>query len=636
MQCKARGLSCSFYKDGSLEVDSNEERHSSFMSQEPSTSKKQPNQLSESAIFFSESTDENHTKLKRKGPMLESRVSNMLACLGDVLKKTPSMSEKNLLDKLWPPAGSFGNFITWTVEPPLPTRYSGSIEMPSAKIQRALLDVFFKTKHQVLLCIIPSYFYEQLEVKGLFITPLILNAIYALSARFVNLPDCPKPDIFYHRARRLLDDFMDVPRTSTVVSAYLLSLYEPSADVYRPGSYHCRHWEFSGLAFRMCIELGLYDENNIDPALTDVEKEQRRRIFWACYDLDKFYSGGWERPWMIQSSFTRTRLPAPLPEESIEEQLNLRILIYKIKFTHMIEKDLELKNQNRSCLSGFSEENISQEDICLVFTTHFNRYIEFFYSLPTEMMWTPTVNVSISDILQLPKPLPTIAHFHLYFHVVLVELLTKIPANDSNRHQLRVAAATITQLSYYLCQEPSHIIKLDFIAHTLIHAIKIHMLYLEGPDDVSVRQGWLLFYRSIYCLQQLSKYVNIPNCQKFLQQVYHVYGIDMSEPFLNPNGPFERETDTNAFENQPEVFQDLTVGYLGPIFQYHQPPAYMQSSLWPPSKPSINTDVIVPSQLNKSPDNILRRQVIDAQTQQSKTSIYPSQDDYDKTMNSYL
>ncbi|CAO3678562.1 unnamed protein product [Rhizopus stolonifer] len=146
MQCKARGIACSFYKDGSLETDSDETSQSQSKVKETSTSKKiasQPCQSSEQAIFFSENANENHTKLKRKGPMLESRVSNMLACLGDVLKKTPSVDGKKLSEKLWPPAGSFGNFITWTNEPPLPSRYSGSIEMPSAQFSWHLLTISF-------------------------------------------------------------------------------------------------------------------------------------------------------------------------------------------------------------------------------------------------------------------------------------------------------------------------------------------------------------------------------------------------------------------------------------------------------------------------------------------------------------
>ncbi|KAG1473482.1 hypothetical protein G6F56_000928 [Rhizopus delemar] len=569
--------------------------------------------------------------------MLESRVSNMLACLGDVLKKTPSVDGKKLSEKLWPPAGSFGNFITWTNEPPLPSRYSGSIEMPSAQIQLSLIDNFFRTKHQVLQCIIPSYFYEQLKVKGLFITPLLLNAIFALSARFVDIPDCPKADIFFHRAKRLIEDFMDVPRISTVISAYLLSLYEPSADVYRPGSYHCRHWGFSGMAFRMCIELGLYDENNVDPALTTVEKELRRRVFWACYELDKFQSSGWERPWMIQRTFARTRLPTPLPEENAEERFNLKVFVQKIKFSNIVEHDLELKNQNRSCLSSFSEENTSQEDVCLIFTTHFNKYIDFFYSLPTDMMWTPVTTIAIKDILQLPKPLPVVAHFHLYFHVILIELLTKIPANDSNRHQLRIAAATITQLSYYLCQEPSHIIKLDFIAHTLIHAIKIHMLHLEDPDISVVQQAWFLFYRCIYCLQQLNKYATIPNCQKFLQQVYHVYGMDMSAPYLDPNELHEKRPNMMNFENS-ETFADYSTKDTAPIFQHHQPPSYIQNDLWSlpkPILPTVNQEVTVPSQLNKLQDDIFGRWPDNNNTERQKPNAYLAQDNYNEIINNY-
>ncbi|KAG0748395.1 hypothetical protein G6F57_005531 [Rhizopus arrhizus] len=622
----ARGIDCSFYKDGSLEADMDGTMNQKFnekMIKEPIKHNSLP---SEQAIFFSEQIDENHAKLKRKGPMLESRVSNMLACLGDVLKKTPSTDGTKLSEKLWPPAGSFGNFIVWTAEPPLPSRYSGSIEMPSAEIQMALIDSFFQTRHQVLQCMIPSYFYEQLKVKGLFITPLLLNAIYALSARFANIPNCPKPDIFFHRAKRLIEDFMDVPRLSTTIAAYLLSLYEPPADIYRPGSHHCRQWLFSGMAFRMCLELGLYDENNVDPNLSLVEKELRRRVFWSCYCLDKLQSTGWERPWMLRHTFVRVHLPSPLPEENKQEQFNIKVFVQHIKFTIIIEQDLELKNKNRSSLSRYSEENTTQQDICSLFTDHFNKCIDFFYSIPTDMQWIPRTATTIKDILQLSKPTPIVAHLHMFFHILLIDLLTKIPATDVNRPQLRIAATAITQISYYLCQEPSYILKLDYIAHALINAIKIHMLYLED-DDISVaEQAWLLFYRSIYCMQQLVKYVVIPNCHKFLQQVYHVYGMDLSD--FDPNEPSTKRQKSSSIYNNNDSRQKSFTNYNTeqriPLFQYHQPSQFIQNDLWSlpkPILPTMNPEVTVPSQLNRIQDGVYGRWPDDDNNDTERQSI---------------
>ncbi|KAG1175911.1 hypothetical protein G6F70_003804 [Rhizopus microsporus] len=653
MQCKARAIACSFYKDGSLETDESETTPGQITSEDHNESvDNSTSNTVEQAIFFSESVDEQHTKLKRKGPMLESRVSNMFACLCDALKKTPSLDGRKLSQKLWPPAGSFGNFISWSLDPPLPSRYAGSIEMPSTEIQMALIDCFFRTRNQVQQCIIPSYFYEQLKVKGLFITPLLLNAIYASSARFVNIPDCPKPDIFYHRAKRLIEDFMDVPRLSTVVAAYLLSLYEPSADVYRPGSYHCRQWSLSGMACRMAIELGLHDESDVDPSLSPVEKELRRRVLWACYDLDKLQSLGWERPWTIRRTYIRTKFPSPLPEETSEDQYHLKVFLHRIKFALLVEEELELRNMNRSTLSSLSEESASQDEICSIFTTLFNKYIDFFYSLPTDMQWTPTTPVPVEDVLQLPKPDPVVAHVHLQFNIILIELLTKIPATEANNFQLRVAAASITQLAYFLCQEPAYIIKFDFIAHALIHAIKVHMLQLDGSDISVVQLAWCLFYRCIYCLQKLNTYVVIPNCHKFLQQVIQIYGIDLSDPYLDLKYQVPKPISTTShYGNQQGSFSNYAIDDRTRLFQYHHPSSIMQSSIWPSTKPSIpivTEEVTVPSQLNTSRSGIYSARWQDGnndeqQQDSSKPNVYmpqqeqeqPPQTTYSNIMDGY-
>lgn len=653
----ARSLACSLYKDGSLETDDNQVNQTQLLinSDLSSTESLNPSgpvgvavkETGKEDILFSEIIDENHTKLKRKGPMLESRVSNMLACLGDVLKKPPSVNGSRLSEKLWLPAGSFGDFIVWTVDPPLPSRYSGSIEMPSAQIQMSLIDEFFNTRHKLLQCIIPSYFHEQLKVKGQFITPLLLNAIYALSARFIDLPGCPKPDIFFHRAKRLVEDFMDVPRLSTVVATYLLSLYEPSPQIYRPGSYHCRHWIYSGMAFRMCLELGLHDENNIDPNLTQTEAEQRRRIFWACYELDKFQSEGWERPCMIRHAFSRTQLPSPLPEENAEEQYNLRVFVQKIKFSVIVEQDLELENSSRISSSNHLKENLIQEEIYTLYTTHFGTYVDFFYSLPDDIKWMTDTNMPTSNLLQLPKPPPVIAHFHLYFHVLLVELLARMPVNDINRAQMRTSAAVITQLSYYLCQEPSFIIKLDFIAHSLIHAIKIHMLYLEDVDLSVAQQAWLLFYRCIHCMQILNKHAVIPKCHKFLQQVLHIYGINPFNTYCDPTKPDEKQQELSMMMNNYDDHQEALASYSSEepmsLFQYHhQPtPLLVHDHLWSLPKPTVHKNITDPIQSSSitSENNLYESwqadNAVDRQdNHNSKSNVYLASN-YNEIINNY-
>lgn len=497
----------------------------------PISSDKPTSSSAEGSILFAETSTVNHSKLKRRGPLMESRISNTLGSLGESMRKMTNAANSRLAEKLLDSTETFGNFIMWMPEPSLPSRYSGSIEMPSREIQMALIDQYFSERHESIGMFVKYYFYEQLETKGLLITPLLLNVIYAHAARFVKIPGCPKTEVFYHRARRLVDDFMDVPRVSTIIALCLLSLYEASPAIYRPGSYHCRQWQYSGMACRMSLELGLYDDSNVHSSLTRVEIELRRRVFWGCYDLDKFQSGGWERPWMISQTFIRTRYPSKLPEETEDDALLLEMTTAKIRFVKIVEDNLILLTASQAFLGGNCGKDmflgIHKDNMLANVNENHNKHQQWLQTLSPYLQWTPINFVSVKDVLDLPAPRPMIGHLHLYYNAVSLALIERLPTSSAVKFQSRATAACMTQLAYFLCQTPSYINKFDFIAHVLIAAIKVHIRYLDDVDVSLAQQSWLFFDRSIWCMQLINGYAVIPNCTKFLQQVQNIYGLHM-------------------------------------------------------------------------------------------------------------
>lgn len=515
-------------------VDSNTRSmvDNNLVSSPSSTSTPPPDSASlEGSILFAETSTVDHSKLKRRGPLMESRISNTLGTLGESMRKMTNAANTRLAEKLLNSTETFGNFIMWMPEPSLPSRYSGSIEMPSREIQMALIDHYFNERHESIGMLIKFYFYEQLETKGLLITPLLLNIIYAHAARFVNIPNCPKTEVFYHRARRLVDDFLDVPRVSTIVALCLLSLYEASPAIYRPGSYHCRQWQYSGMACRMSLELGLYDDSNIHSSISPVEIELRRRVFWGCYDLDKFQSGGWERPWMISHTFIRTRPPCPLPEESEDDALMIDVVNSKLTFVSIVEENLILLTASQAFLGGNNGKDmflgIHKDNMLAGINENHTKHQQWLRTLKPHMQWTPNSILSVKDVLDLPAPRAMIGHLHLYYNAICLALLNRLPTSSVVKFQSRVTAACMTQLAYHLCQSPQKIIKFDFVAHVLIAAIKVHLRYLDDADVNLAQQAWLLFDRSIWCMQLINGIAVIPNCAKFLQQVQNIYGLHM-------------------------------------------------------------------------------------------------------------
>ncbi|CEP16489.1 hypothetical protein [Parasitella parasitica] len=551
-------------------------------------------------ILFADTSAANHNRLKRRGPLMESRISNTLGILGENLRKMASIDINRLAEKLPDTSDTFGNFIVWMPEPSLPSRYSGSIEMPSRDVQMALIDQFFSERYESIGLVPRYYFYEQLETKGLLITPLLLNIIYAHAARFITIPNCPKTEVFYQRARRLVDDFMDVPRVSTIVALCLLSLYEPNPAIYRPGAHHCRQWQYSGMACRMAIELGLYDDSHVHSSLAPVEIELRRRVFWGCYDLDKFHSGGWERPFMLSQSFVKIPLPSPLPGESEEERQILSLYIARIRFISIIEEGLMLlcasqsfQNSTSTVFLGIHKENLMEN-----ISNNHAKHLQWLRSLPPEMQWSPITTFSVKDVLELGAPRPMVGHLHLYYNTVALELLTKIPSNSTTQFQSRIAAACMTQLAYHLCQTPSYVIKFDFLVHSLIHAIKIHLRYLDDPDKSLAQQAWFLFDRSIWCMQLINNYAVIPNCTKFLQQVQTIYGSQISANNENIKGKLPPLVDpSTSFENS-EISQPFHSLQPMPKNQEERQRQQKQQQLQKEIQLAVNVNIMAKESIN--------------------------------------
>ncbi|KAI8139185.1 fungal-specific transcription factor domain-containing protein [Fennellomyces sp. T-0311] len=518
MQCKARNRPCTFYKDGSFDPDQETPDDTATLPPHPdnpsSSLSSGPDQYtlnslentSESCYLFADTKDGNATRSKRRGPPLESRTSNTLASLGDGLRKV-SLYDKHS-GKTFTDAEPFGSFIKWIPEPPLPSRYTGSIEMPSREAQMEMIELFFRENYEVMPIIPRRYFFDQLRCKGPFITPLLLNAIYAQTSRFSDNPELPKPEVFFHRAKRLLDDFMDAPRVSTVVALCYMSLYEPSPSTHRGGSPFCRAWMYSGMSYRMCLELGLHNQSNISKELSKDEIELRKRVYWSCYCLDKVQSGGWERPWMLTTRFSSVDLPAVLPDDDGDESLILENLRQKIKFAQLCEEALMFSTEQQITTSEKDKVEGLQ-----------NRFSEFVRSLPPELQWTPTSTLSVDDVMRLPASRPMVMHLHLIFNQCILDQLFRAPNNAYNQFQRRIMATCITQLVNFICERPASVVKYDLLVHSLLSAIKVHVRHLYSSDISIARQSWAMFDRSVMAIHKLRRYASIPNSAKFLQQL---------------------------------------------------------------------------------------------------------------------
>lgn len=193
-------------------------------------------------------------------------------------------------------------------------------ELPDPDVASELMHIYFTHLYPVL-----PLFYKKniicLSRPDKPVSPLLLNAIYAIASRMsCNVkvrsdPSSPDTagDIFYERAKCLLEDYYDAPRISTVQALLLLASHQMGA--MKPA----KAWIYGGMAFRMAQDLGLNrncDHWNISPD----ERERRKRVFWCCYIMDRFMCASYGR----SANFDERDCDVPLPSVDDDEPLECK------------------------------------------------------------------------------------------------------------------------------------------------------------------------------------------------------------------------------------------------------------------------------------------------------------------------
>ncbi|KAI8076100.1 fungal-specific transcription factor domain-containing protein [Thamnidium elegans] len=502
MQCKARGRNCessileplidtaSVTECGTSDNNTDDGSHHSALESD------------DDCFLFSRAKDDTISPIPNYS---ESWTSNVINEKAKDFKKTKQLH--GLAE--YP---TFGSFVRWKNEPPLPQKYSHSIEMPSSDIQMHLIDLFFQTRYKIIPMIPKRLFYEQLRTKGPLITPLLLNSMYCLVCAHSNLPDIPSPNIFYNRAKKLLDDFLDSPRVSTVVALCHLALYEPMPTKSRNmPDQHCRSWIYGGMAFRMCLELGLnIDTTQTRGNLSPETIEFCRRVFWSCYCLDKMQSSEWERLWAIPSSLAKTAFPQVLPEDDEEEQWVVTAYIHKIQLAIISEEGLQIRASfaiRNDVISSNFYEQLEQYKL---------KIFSWRNTLKSAEAWGLDHYQTIEQVVRQSEKSPIVSYVQVIYYFLLTEIFFCLPEAHEKSIEQRLYAARLTQSIDTLCNEPAMVIRYEFLARIAIGAIRVHSRYINDVDPDVSRQSIYFFKKSVKILRNFQKHAMIPECSAVL------------------------------------------------------------------------------------------------------------------------
>ncbi|CAO3573570.1 unnamed protein product [Mortierella alpina] len=160
---------------------------------------------------------------------------------------------------------------------------------------------------------------EHLQQPSAPLSPLLLNALLAIASKIpVNVKQTSEAahraavqsQGFFDSARLLLDDFMDVPRVSTVQALCLMSQF------HHQGEWRAtRSSSYLAMAIRMAHELGL----NRDPEMAYApEADALRYLWWSMFILDHLFSAWLGLGLLMHGKESDVELPVTFGCSSIE------------------------------------------------------------------------------------------------------------------------------------------------------------------------------------------------------------------------------------------------------------------------------------------------------------------------------
>ncbi|ORZ01297.1 fungal-specific transcription factor domain-domain-containing protein [Syncephalastrum racemosum] len=196
----------------------------------------------------------------------------------------------------------------------------GDLTLPT-ELALELVDLFFKHINSVFPIIYRPSLRHEIS-NGTASKPL-LWAIMAISARFSDHPSLATDPPYWAGEKFAV-------RASSFIGSSTLEANIPNLQFWvimgclefgRASG--AKAWMYSGIALRMCEELGFNKEETLqvpvlrsDGSVDPIRTALRRRIYWCCVCIDKFASAGTTRPQYFDMDASEVR-PPNVPESII-------------------------------------------------------------------------------------------------------------------------------------------------------------------------------------------------------------------------------------------------------------------------------------------------------------------------------
>ncbi|KAL2023263.1 hypothetical protein VTK56DRAFT_3386 [Thermocarpiscus australiensis] len=478
--------------------------------------------------------------------------------------------------------------------PPLPAGPGSKVRippelMPDDDTILHYLDLYFANAHPYVPVLDKSSFYQQWYNDRDSISPLLLEAIFAIAGRLADEP--AQGQQWLALATRHADSFMDVPRLSTLQALMILLKARESAP---KRGYYYRSWMSIVQCVQMGKDLGLdehYGEHQAGRSCGASQSEcaLKTRIWQTLFMVELMIGSPQGRTdFQVEEESVDFNIPRPIPSGDESEYLVSRNFTYLARCVRTVGRMARTYGR----LKKSKEWGIDPE------------FVQLDPSLDSWLSELPA-DLSVSYPSDGSPPWLSsafVGNLHSYYYLTIILfnrpqlafLSPATPGGQWKHHMLvsynaakmlcRLQEAVMRQfgLNGLQCMQRG----INFTIYTVLNCIVLHLVAITSPDPDLNSEARDYFTRHMRILEKCMSAWPMPDMQKQIDSVREAFSADIRKPFvLKPTFPYGsphsathpsppgRQLDTQippqvSFTNQP-----LTPMSAGPLDSKSDSPA---------------------------------------------------------------
>ncbi|CAG8549666.1 3460_t:CDS:2 [Ambispora leptoticha] len=308
-----------------------------------------------------------------------------------------------------------------------PVEIKATVAPPSRELCRQLIEDYFNLFNVYIPILDRRKFIDHWRDKSNKQSQLLVSSVLAVAAtRFSDDPSIQKSPskpggVFYDAAKSLLDTMYDIPKIETCQALILLANTQNSLERLDTATM------YTGMAVQMSNVLRLsQNESTMSPE----EDEERRRVFYCIYCVDRWQSFVFGKPYMIDD----ININIPLPTLPSANQLIRNFFVAFVKLSRILGQIWKFgySSQPKATHSAWVDHASDQKSTLRQIRGALAKWLQ---ELPEDLQYQYLPSTDQRTIFQLASFTAFAGHINIMFHTCLILLhqpyITRLDNNNT-------------------------------------------------------------------------------------------------------------------------------------------------------------------------------------------------------------